>query len=79
MKNDSNDNLNLLLNLLGKDKKAPQTTNKEELNKYVMDSLNSQQTDMLKKLMNDPKAANDFINSTQAQEILKKLSKDKNK
>lgn len=74
----NNDNIDLLLKLLGKNNPPPpKTASKEELNEYIMNSLNDSQSEMLKKLMSNPSAADNFMKSPQAQEILKKINKDK--
>ena len=70
----NDEQLKLLLNLLGKNKNPPSRSAGElGLNDYILNSLNASQSDLLKTLMNDPKAADAFLKSTQAQGILKNL------
>lgn len=70
----NNQQLDLLLKLLAKNKKAPpKNASKEELSNFILNNLDSSQNSMLQNMMNNPKAANDLLNSPQAQEIIKKI------
>ena len=76
--NQNNDkSLNLLLSLLGKNKTAPKTANKEELSKYILENLNTAQTDAIQKIINNPAAAEELLKNPKAQEILKNLGNEK--
>ncbi|MDR1631014.1 MAG: hypothetical protein LBS36_12515 [Oscillospiraceae bacterium] len=70
--------VDLLLKLLGKNKKAPsKNASQEEISKFILDNLSDSQSEALKSLMNDPNATDGFMKNPQVQELLKKL-KNKN-
>lgn len=68
------DQLDFLLKLLSKDKKAPpKTASQEEISKFILENLNQAQADTLKALMNNPNSTENFLNNPEVQNILNKL------